>query len=144
MSLWSSNQDSNFHTSNEIFSSPKSEQIFHCMFNLILALGCRFSTRATRPLTTTLDKSERTFFDRATTLLTIDLMDSCSLQLVQTLLLMAQYLQNINLSNRCWVVIGMAIRVAQSLALHLDIAGESQAQREERRRAWYLCILLDR
>jgi L-cystine uptake protein TcyP (sodium:dicarboxylate symporter family) len=71
-------------------------------------------------------------------------MDHGSTQLLQALILMAQYLQTLNLSNRCWVVVGMAIRVAQGFALHLDVEGESQAQREERRRTWYSCVLLDR
>lgn len=71
-------------------------------------------------------------------------MDYGSIQVVQALMLMAQYLQTLTLSNKCWVVVGMAIRVAQGIALHLDVAGESQARREERRRTWYACVLLDR
>ncbi|GJC81845.1 sorbicillinoid biosynthetic cluster transcription factor 2 [Colletotrichum liriopes] len=70
-------------------------------------------------------------------------MDYGSIQLVQALILTAQYLQTLSLSNKCWVVVGMAIRVAQGIALHLDVAGESQAQREERRRTWHSCELLD-
>ncbi|GKT84676.1 hypothetical protein Ct61P_02526 [Colletotrichum tofieldiae] len=71
-------------------------------------------------------------------------MDYGSIQLVQALILTAQYLQTLSLSNKCWVVVGMAIRVAQGIALHLDVAGESQAQREERRRTWHPCELLNR
>lgn len=71
-------------------------------------------------------------------------MDQLSLQLVQILLLMAQYLQTFSLSNRGWVLVGMALRAAQGLALHTDVAGESQLEREERRRTWYYAVLLDR
>lgn len=124
--------------------SLQSEQIFHCILNLIFALGCRFRSMSARTQRPGSDKTQETFFNRATRLLSLELMDYGSIQLVQALMLMSQYLQTLNLSNRCWVVVGMAIRVAQGIAMHLDIEGESQAQMEERRRTWQSCVLLDR
>lgn len=90
------------------------------------------------------DRTHEQFAQRATRLLSLDLMDYGLIQLVQALLLKSQYLQTLSMSNKCWVTVGMAIRVAQAIGLHLDIAGETQAQREERRRTWHSCELLDR
>ncbi|ETS76295.1 hypothetical protein PFICI_11682 [Pestalotiopsis fici W106-1] len=118
-------------------------QVFHCTLNLVFALGCRFRSMSSGRQRPGSDRTHEQFAHRATRLLSLDLMDYGSIQLVQALILMAQYLQTLNMSSKCWVIVGMAIRVAQGLALHLDVAGETQAQREERRRTWHSCELLD-
>lgn len=121
-----------------------SDQLFHCKLNFAFALGCRYRSHSVQQADPRVDKSQQAFATRASRLLNLEMMDVGTIDLVQALLLMAQYLQTKSLSHRCWVVVGMAIRVAQGLALHLDSPEESQAQREERRRTWHFCILLDR
>lgn len=143
--LWSSCDLGDMHEpSSNVKSMPWSEKVFHSMLNSILALGCRFWSMS-RPKEAPISaKTEENFLTRATNILGLDSTDNPSIQLVQALLLMIQYLQNRNLSNRAWVLLGMAIRVAQAVGLHMDIDGESQEQREERRKTWSLCVLLDR
>ena len=87
------------------------------------------------------------FFDRAQDLLNLDLWGVGSVDLVQCLLLMGQYLQSINSLHQCWTVGGLATRVAEGLGLHLpETSGKLPdiRQREHLRRLWHGCILLDR
>lgn len=119
------------------------EQIFHYMLNMMFALGCRFLAILDKQNTVSSD-SWRTFYIRATQLMTLDCTENGSISLVQGLLLTVQCIQTMELSNKCWVVLGMAIRVAQSIALWQPNGIETQAQREERKRTWCVCILLDR
>ena len=47
-----------------------------------------------------------------------------SLQLIQVLLLSAEFLQSTDEPHQCWVAVGIAIRVAQSLGLRLNSTSE--------------------
>lgn len=71
-------------------------------------------------------------------------MDHGSIQLVQALILTAQYLQSTDMVNKCWVTVGIAIRIAQGIGIQLDLASESQAERQERKRTWWCCVMMDR
>ena len=80
-------------------------------------------------------------------LLLFEVLDSTSLSLVQMLCLTGVYLQSTQHANRCWNSVGLAIRVAQSLGLHLNEVGGRkipQLEREMRRRVWHTCVVLDR
>jgi hypothetical protein len=73
--------------------------------------------------------------------------DGPSLENVQYLLLSGIYLQSTSKVFQCWMTVGRAIRMAQSLGLHLPQPppySETTARREYKRRAWYGCIWLDR
>lgn len=73
-------------------------------------------------------------------------LDAPSLSVVQLLLLTGIYLQSTRFSYRCLNTIGLALRVAQGLGLHVDKCTspfESQKQREMRRRVWYICVMMD-
>lgn len=128
-----------------------SDRLFYCMLNTVFSLGALFSSR--------IDQEDRasvayTFYERAKQLLDIDLLADGSLALVQTLLLMGQYLQSTDMSNSCWNIIGLAVRVAQCIGLHHDpqacdqgccsTQSFEQVDIEMRRRAWTGCIMLDR
>ncbi|EXL68066.1 hypothetical protein FOPG_15863 [Fusarium oxysporum f. sp. conglutinans race 2 54008] len=111
--------------------------------NLVLAIGCRFTECA--------DLGSRAlqadqFYQRARGLVPIDSLDVESLPIVQLLLLTAVHLQSTRYSSRCWNIVGLAMRVAQSLGLHLNqtSATRNQLEREMRRRIWYTCVTLDR
>jgi len=93
---------------------------------------------------TTLVELQESFFSRADKLLRMEVFSKPSFQLVQTLILMARYLQRKGLSERCWSVVGMGFRAAQALGLHLEASGDTQSQKEERIRTWWACVLMDR
>lgn len=114
------------------------------MLNSILALGCRFWAVAYPDEPAPPASTERYFINQADRLLDLDLMEQPSTQLVQVLLLMVQCLTNLKLSNKAWVLVGMAVRSAQAIEMSLDSDGESQYQSEERRKTWWMCVLLDR
>ncbi|KAH7237922.1 fungal-specific transcription factor domain-containing protein [Fusarium solani] len=111
--------------------------------NLVLAIGCRF--------TQCVDLGSRALqadqlYQRARALVPIDCLDVASLPVVQLLLLTAVHLQSTMYPSRCWNMVGLAMRVAQSLGLHLNekSAERNQLEREMRRRIWYTCATLDR
>ncbi|KAI8640257.1 fungal-specific transcription factor domain-containing protein [Parasitella parasitica] len=119
----------------------ENEPLFQCTLNLVFALGCQLSPDT--------NESERevasdVFFQRSKKLLHFDILEAGSIKVVQALLLMGQYLQCTKLPGRCWIVVGLAIRVAQGIGLHLERKSENQLDRELRRRLWGGCIVLDR
>lgn len=132
-------------------SSPQitlDDVLFHCRLNVIFALGANFRSE--------IDPSDRRslselFFSRSEHLLKMELLDFANLEIVQSLILIAQYLQGTDKPNYCWSIVGLAIRMAQAIGLHLDppdgvIAGRKidQIDSEVRKRVWASCILLDR
>lgn len=117
--------------------------IFHCALNSMLALGVQFMD---------LPSQERTrlgdlFADKARSLCQLDLFENGSLAMVQSLLLMAQYLQSTPFPSRCWNCIGMACRLAQGLGLHVESQRVHETltpmDLEMRRRVWHGCVMLD-
>jgi hypothetical protein len=124
-----------WHTNPQIEEDP----LFYCLLNLVLALGCQFST-----LFESTQHSGDTFFIRAKTLLGLSIFDVGTLRVVQALLLMGSYLQSTNRPNQCWNVLGMGIRVAQGLGLHIEPSEGDLVERELRRRVWWGCVLMDR
>jgi hypothetical protein len=115
--------------------------VFYCALNAMFALGCQFSDL---PVTQRENLSD-TFFRRSKQLLRIDVLDEGSLALIQTLLIVAQFLQSTQFPNRCWNVVGLACRMAQGLGLYLDnpVSKRSFVDIEMRRRTWYGCVTLD-
>jgi hypothetical protein len=72
-------------------------------------------------------------------LLQIEILGLGSVQLIQALLIMGLYLQSTDTPDRCWVMVGIAIRVAQGLGLHLRETGDRMALQTDReliRRIW--------
>jgi len=119
-------------------------RMFRCILNLVFAFGCQFSSSISSARR---DSSSDVFFKRSRLLLHVDILGSGSIYLVQALLLMGQYLQSTKSPNRCWNVVGLAIRVAQGLGLHLDSTSQNRksiVEREVWRRVWHGCILMDR
>ena len=120
------------------------ETIFSSTLNLAFALGCQFS-QVVAPIRKSLLAEH--FYQRHRKLFNFDILDSTSLPMVQMLLLTGVYLQSTKHASRCWNVVGLAIRAAQSLGLHLDqpvTKPDNQLNREMRRRIWWNCVILDR
>ncbi|OQD89742.1 hypothetical protein PENANT_c002G00143 [Penicillium antarcticum] len=85
------------------------------------------------------------FFHTCKPALDVDYLEDGDLALVQTFLIIAHYLQGSRAPNRCWHIIGTAIRLAQGVGLHSDIGDEhrSFAETQIRRRVWHGCVMLD-
>ncbi|KAJ5679442.1 hypothetical protein N7462_007686 [Penicillium macrosclerotiorum] len=122
----------------------QNERLFLSTLNVIFAL----STQLLESITETEREScSKSFFQRAQALLSTNLWELGSLELVQNLLLTSQYLQSTNNSQQTWMVVGSAIRNAQSIGLHLPQTSwgfSDNHQRELKRRVWYGCVLMDR
>ncbi|KIX05593.1 uncharacterized protein Z518_06465 [Rhinocladiella mackenziei CBS 650.93] len=107
--------------------------------NIVFALGCQFSPDISPHL-------GQEFFKKATSLIDFDLRRSGTLETLQALILMSLYLQSsVNLEHS-WNIIGVAVRQAQSLGLHLSNTYKSSwtpLARETRKRAWWACYVLD-
>ncbi|KAL7908481.1 aldehyde dehydrogenase family domain-containing protein [Trichoderma velutinum] len=140
------------HTSTPVgLYTSMGDRLFYCMLNSVFALGALFSPRMDYK---DRDQLSRSFFERAKKLMDLDMLAAGSLALVQTLLLMGQYLQSTEMSSTCWNIVGLAVRVAQNIGLHHDpkncnqgccpAQAFDQAETEMRRRAWAGCVLLDR
>ncbi|KAH7311356.1 fungal-specific transcription factor domain-containing protein [Stachybotrys elegans] len=124
---------------------------FYSLVNAVLAMGCLWTANlrdADRVKHDALASTQRTdpaiFYNRAEKLLSGAHACHGNLLSVQAHITMALYLQLAGDVNRCWLAVGMAIRIAQGIGIHLNHAAESQAQREERRRAWWCCVQNDR
>ena len=121
-----------------------STPMFHCILNTAFAIACQLDDTIAPE---SRESSSAVFFNRAKQLLRFDILEAGSLDLVQALLLMGQYLQSTNSPARCWIVVGLGIRIAQSLGLYQDEATSmlpTQRDREMARRIWHGCVLMDR
>lgn len=111
--------------------------------NLVFALGCQFSS-----LVPPDEKSlvANDFYESSRSVLLFDVLGSTSPGVVQWLLLSGIYLQSTRHASHCWNSIGLAVRLAQSLGLHLENGRHAvnQVEREMKRRIWHSCVVLDR
>ncbi|KAG4025630.1 hypothetical protein MFRU_054g00590 [Monilinia fructicola] len=119
------------------------ETIFHATLNLVFALGCQYSNDVP-PHRKSSYADE--LYRRSRRLINFEILDALQLSLVQLFLLTGVYLQSTEHANRCWNVVGLAIRTAQGLGLNTENNSHrnSQLSNEIRRRVWYTCVLLDR
>jgi Fungal specific transcription factor domain len=124
--------------------SESDESLHICTLNVVFALASQYSETIT---SNDHPPTAGKFFDRAQDLLNLDLWSQGSVELIQCLLLMAQYLQSANSLHQCWMVGGLATRMAEGLGLHLPEMSEqasSTREREHLRVIWHGCVLLDR
>ena len=124
--------------------SESDESLMTCTLNVVFALASQFSDSLAPKER---EFSARKYFDRAQDLLNLDLWDIGSVQLVQCLLLMGQYLQSTNSPHQAWMVTGLTVRIAEGLGLHLpetSIRIDDVHQRELVRRLWHGCVVMDR
>lgn len=119
------------------------QRLVYCIINLIFALSCQIKKRDSPDEMAT---AAVIFYKRAAQLLQFNVIGGGSVELVQSLLLMGQYLQSTEWPHRCWVVIGLAIRISQSLGLHMTRMTDSlrQPDRQLARRLWHGCVFMDR
>lgn len=115
---------------------------FVCLINVMFSLACNLDTSIS-PQQRISDAE--VFYDRANELLPLDIVHEPSLLLVQCFLLLGQYLQSRDDPEQCWIFVGFAIRIAQSLRIDVysTSAIEPVHRRESMRRVWHGCILMD-
>jgi hypothetical protein len=131
-SLWIPNADISHRDS--CIDSP----VTRAILNIVFALGCKRGDQE--------DFADR-FYQKSRQYYSADAVDLPSLEIVQLLLLTGIYLQSTKYASRCWSVVGLAIRYAQYLGLHLEYHGQihqSQLENEMRRRVWHSCVMIDR
>lgn len=112
------------------------------LLNLVFAFGCEYANNTPREQSWL---SSSRFFKRSTTILFSQVFDAANLQTIQTLLLTSHYLQGTNNLNKCWSVVGLCIRLAHGMGLHLDPSRWqiSHVEQEYRRRLWWGCYVVD-
>lgn len=120
------------------------DTLFLSHLNLVFALGCQFCSK--------IDPNEQLtmatqFYERSQHMWLYDILGSTSPLVVQWLLLTAVYCQSTSHASRCWNSAGLAIRLAQSIGLHMELPDSienNQVRVEMRRRLWHTCLVLDR
>lgn len=135
------------HSYNALFSGTTvdmNERILVSTLNTIFALSVQ--------LQESLDPNQRErlsgkYFRRAHALLHVPVWETASIELIQCLLLMSQYLQCTNKPHQTWMVVGSAVRIAQSLGLHIPESWANYSHEKGaalKRRVWLSCIIMDR
>ena len=111
------------------------------LVNIVFTFGSTHEQVASR-----ISVNRARFFKRARTLVFSGLLQAGSIDLVQALLLMGHYHHGSLELNNCWTVVGLAIRMAQGLGLHLDASTFTSdvVEQEVRKRVWWACFVLDR
>ncbi|KAI8393395.1 fungal-specific transcription factor domain-containing protein [Radiomyces spectabilis] len=91
------------------------------------------------------DTAGDAFFERARMLLDLE-WDSFRVYTVQALLLMSSHQNGALKTVRGWLYSGMAFRMSQNLGLHRNCDGWQipETEKEERKRAFYGCLVVDR
>ncbi|OAA63726.1 Transcription factor [Niveomyces insectorum RCEF 264] len=90
------------------------------------------------------------YYHHALALSNVDTLER-SLDEVSFLLAQCFYLLAVCRTDKCWTTLGLAVRIAQSIGLHVDIeppqpggGGQARPKAEARRRVWYSIYVLDR
>ncbi|KXX75529.1 Activator of stress genes 1 [Madurella mycetomatis] len=118
------------------------EIVFHASLNMVLGLACQRNDSL--PPAQRQHQAEE-FYKRSRRLISIESIDTASVPVVQLLLLRGMYLYFSGRADRCWLMIGAAVRVAIGMSLHVTPKKPlNQLEREMRRRVWYGgCVTLD-
>ncbi|GKT47719.1 sorbicillinoid biosynthetic cluster transcription factor sor3 [Colletotrichum spaethianum] len=120
------------------------ERIFVSILNIIFALSTQLIESMPADQR---DSFSQRYFKRAQDLLQLSLWDTGSIELIQCLLIMSQYLQSTNNPHQTWMIIGSAVRIAQGLGLHLPETSSELSNESEKdlvKRIWHGCLLMDR
>lgn len=147
-SLWTGEVPSEARSSLMRMTEANSE----CMVSLVLALACQYyDSSGDGEDASQGSKSGAAFFDQARSVFQHKIADGTdhSLQFIQILLLMAQYLNSTGSTQKSWEVMGLAIRICQGLGLHRGATSHEKAmadpvEREMTKRVWHGCITVER
>ncbi|CAN8105418.1 unnamed protein product [Discula destructiva] len=115
------------------------------LLNAILAMATVTSASWSVTATERAAKAE-VYYMRAKALCLDQMLHNASLETIQAVLLMSQYLQGTHRSTTTWNIHGLAVKAAFQLGLHTtsSVTQFSVLDKEMRLRTWYGCIMLDR
>ncbi|KIW39315.1 hypothetical protein, variant [Exophiala oligosperma] len=115
------------------------------LLNMILAMATTLTVDGYPSSEERIAESD-VYYQRANGLCERESRTNNSLELVQYLLIVGQYLQGTQKSVRAWTVHGLAITTAFQLGLHSPRTNQDfpPLESEIRKRVWFGCILLDR
>jgi len=139
---------------------PKPSRL--ALLNMVLAIATTSSIDAVKPVKRRIWLSGK-FYERARCLSSRDVFGCTDIEqgkpeskvhssyltvfiiLVQTYLLMSQYLQSTDDCSHSWATHSMAVQTALRLGLHREdsLNKYPDAEQESRRRTWHLCVLMD-
>ncbi|KAH8805132.1 fungal-specific transcription factor domain-containing protein [Xylogone sp. PMI_703] len=116
---------------------------WYALLNIIFALGCEFcdAFQDGEVMATV-----RPFVTRSRNIIFSHVFKKGNLELIQSLLLMSHYLQGTLELNECWNLVGLMIRTAFTIGLHLnpEVFSLKAIEIEVRKRVWWGCVIIDR
>ncbi|KAJ3494209.1 hypothetical protein NLG97_g4231 [Lecanicillium saksenae] len=124
---------------------------WYALFYGVLAIGALHDHLLPQPSSSPSNLHEQ-YFQQSIHLTDINRLEASAVQ-VSVLLLQCLYLLAVSRTDKCWITLGIAVRLAQALGLHMDFAGGTRSwsyllpvsQRIEiRRRVWYSLYVMDR
>ncbi|KAJ5133966.1 uncharacterized protein N7443_004411 [Penicillium atrosanguineum] len=115
------------------------------LLNMVLAMSAITAVPGGAKADTRIAESD-VFYQRGLGLCGSEILRGTTLEVVQFLLLMGQYLQGTQKSVQAWTVHGLAVKAALQLGLQSKTASKSFSplEQETRKRTWYGCVVLDR
>ncbi|CRG88732.1 Quinic acid utilization activator [Talaromyces islandicus] len=125
--------------------STKVRRTWLGLLNIIFAIALSLCTDSDMPAQQRIDESD-VFYQRANALCDRESRRNASLEMVQYLLVLGQYLQGTQKSVQAWTTHGLAITAAFQLGIHSPEANKAfpALECEIRKRTWFGCVLLDR
>lgn len=125
-------------------SEWKQEKIWPGLLNMILAQAT--ATRVDGSDFEARTVSGEKYYRRAVALCGGEIMRGTSIEMLQILLIMAQYLQSTRRSIKTWNLHGLAVKRAFQLGLYSQHTLDRfpPLEKETRTRVWYACVMLDR
>jgi hypothetical protein len=125
-------------------ASPDFHPEWLAILNMAFANGCEFCESIDREQVLPMAS---VFVSRARTLLAPRLFQPGNLDRVQALLLLCHYLQGTLDLCECWNLVGVMVRTAVSIGLHLPVTDDHSSgavQKEMSKRVWRGCYIIDR
>ena len=119
------------------------ERTLLCMLNLIFAMSTQSEHETGAPEENPADA----YFKRGQELLCTDVLHGYSFAQLQTILLCAQHLLSSDKPTQCWILVGLSIRIAESLGLDRSSTSnelKTVSERDLARRIWHVCVAMDR
>ncbi|KLU92904.1 hypothetical protein MAPG_11852, partial [Magnaporthiopsis poae ATCC 64411] len=112
---------------------------------MVLAMATTISSQAGVDAPTRAARGEA-FFTRAKALSLNQMIAGASVEIIQVMLLMTQFLQGSQRSVKTWTIHGLAVNAAFQLGLQSEEALNrfEPLEREIRLRTWHHCVMLDR
>ncbi|KAJ2896764.1 hypothetical protein MKZ38_005252 [Zalerion maritima] len=128
----------------ETKATGKRDKTWLGLLNMVLAQATATSVNGSNMVERTTAGED--YYRRAAALCEAEILRGTSVEIIQVLLIMAQYLQGTRRSIKTWNLHGLAVKGAFQLGLHSQRALDRfpPLEKELRTRVWYACVMLDR